>query len=324
MSLREKFRKGLYDTEDKPRLNYARNYFLGFSIDKDLDFQELQEFYIKWRDYVEYIVLQKQTENLRIKGEVDKETRAVKCSKRGNDVYWWRVRKRLKFLHKLKDHTLFDIHGNVKCSNVLFVTLTYDTKRSTIRNAWETIGKDFNKWIRNLRKKFGGIYHLRCWEASKKGYPHIHALLVFKDYKFRVNRVKGKYRVLEKAEFEKSYHSFVDVQAVRELKDGIRYVTKYLIKARKESQTQNLTLALCWIFKKRSFSVSGDLYEFLRMEIKNSSINILVQSDLQGVAIRLRVEWVFIGIFSAERLGIDRDEWWKVITDKEVLRDILC
>jgi hypothetical protein len=49
----------------------------------------------------------------------------------------------------------------------------------------------------------------------------------------------------------------------------------------------------------------------------------MVQTNLQGAAIRLRVEWVFIGIFSAERLGIDRDEWWKVITDKEVLRDIM-
>jgi hypothetical protein len=266
LSLREKFRKRLYNNEDKPRLNYARNYFLGFSIDKDLDFQELKEFYLTWRDFIEYIVLQKQTENLRIKGEVDKETRAVKCSKRGNDVYWWRVGKRLRSFQGLKSICFFDFHGNVKQSNILFVTLTYDTKRSTIRNAWETIGKDFNKWIRNLRKKFGHISHLRCWEASKKGYPHIHALLVFHDYKFRVNMVKGKYRVLEKEEFEKSYHSFVDVQAVRELKDGIRYVTKYLIKTRKDSQTQNLTLALCWIFKKRSFSVSGDLYEFLRRE----------------------------------------------------------
>ncbi|MCZ2808600.1 MAG: hypothetical protein O2V44_04505 [Candidatus Bathyarchaeota archaeon] len=39
--------------------------------------------------------------------------------------------------------------------------------------------------------------------------------------------------------------------------------------------------------------------------------------------IRLKVEYIFIGIFSAERLGIDRNEWWKVITDKEVLSDIL-
>jgi hypothetical protein len=202
LSLREKYREKLYDSEHKPRLNYARSYFQSFSIDKDLDFQELQEFYQEWRDFDEYMVLQKQTENQRIKGEVDKETFAVKCSKRGNDVYFWRVGKRLRSFLGLKHYSFFDPHSNIKKWNVLFVTLTYDTKRSTIQNAWETIGKDFNKWIRNLRKKYGRVSHLRCWEASKKGYPHIHALLVFHEYEFRVKRVKGKYRVLEKEEFE--------------------------------------------------------------------------------------------------------------------------
>jgi len=95
LSLREKLREGRYDHEDKPRLNYARNYFLGFNIDRDVDFQELQKIYLTWKDFIEYIVLQKQPENLRMKGEVDRETFAVKCSKRGNDVYWWRVGKRL-------------------------------------------------------------------------------------------------------------------------------------------------------------------------------------------------------------------------------------
>jgi hypothetical protein len=63
LSLREKFREGLYDTEHKPRLNFARNYFLEFSLDKDLDFVELEDFYEKWRDFDEYLVLQKQTES---------------------------------------------------------------------------------------------------------------------------------------------------------------------------------------------------------------------------------------------------------------------
>ena len=105
MSLREKFREGLYDVERKPRLNFARNYFLGFSLGKDLDFEELKEFYRDWRDYDEYVVLQKQSDNLRNKGEVEKETIAVKCAKRGNDVYWWRVWKRLKFLFTLKRYS---------------------------------------------------------------------------------------------------------------------------------------------------------------------------------------------------------------------------
>ncbi|MHA2428062.1 MAG: rolling circle replication-associated protein [Candidatus Hermodarchaeia archaeon] len=303
-------------------MNYARNYFLGFSIDKDLDFQELQEFYCKWRGFVEYLVLQNQTDKLRVKGEVDRQTIAVKCAKRGNDVYWWRVGKRLNSFTGLKDYSFFDPHSNIKQSKLLFVTLTYDTKRSTIREAWETIGEHFNNWIRNIRKKFGRVSHLRCWEASRKGYPHIHALMIFHDYKFRVTRIQGKNRILEKEEFEKSYHSFVDVQAVSKIKEGIKYVTKYLTKTRHESQTQRLTLALCWLFRKRSFAVSGDFLEQLKTSIKKPVIR-LVQIDLHGVEVRLKVEWIFIGIFPAKKLGIDRNEWWKVITDRGVLSEIL-
>jgi hypothetical protein len=100
-------------------------------------------------------------------------------------------------------------------------------------------------------------------------------LRVFHDHTFRVNRGKGKVRVLEKAA-----HSFVDVQAVRVLKDGIRSVTKDLLKARKESQRQNLALVLGWIFRKRSFVVSGDLDVLLRMERKKARHKLLVQTDL--------------------------------------------
>ena len=102
-------------------MTYARSHFLGYS-DRDPDLEGLEQFYVEWRDYNEYMVMQKQSDNLRIKGEVDKETIAVKCSKRGNDVYWWRVWKRIKKLNDLNDQMLFDPHGNVKSSNVLFAT----------------------------------------------------------------------------------------------------------------------------------------------------------------------------------------------------------
>lgn len=46
---------------------------------------------------------------------------------------------------------------------------------------------------------------------------------------------------------------------------------------------------------------------------KTKRPRILVQVDLQGVEISLKVEWVFICIFSTEKHGIDRNEWWKVI-----------
>ena len=140
MSLRERFREGLYDSEHKPRLNFARNYFLEFSLSLDIDFKELEKFYLDWRDYSEYLVLQKQSESLRVQGEVEEHTFAIKCSKRGNDVYWWRVDKRLKFLKDLESSILFDPHGSIKRSNVVFATLTYDVNRCTIREACETVG----------------------------------------------------------------------------------------------------------------------------------------------------------------------------------------
>ena len=136
-------------------------------------------------------------------------------------------------------------------------------------------------------------------------------------------RIGEKYRILEKEEFEKSYHSFVDVQALREIRDGVKYVTKYLTKTKKESPTQNLTLALCWLFRKRSFAVSGDLYELLQEEIHKTKKGVFVQVDLQGSEISLGIQWILIGVFSAKRLGIDRNEWRKTITDKKVLSEIL-
>jgi hypothetical protein len=147
--------------------------------------------------------------------------------------------------------------------------------------------------------------------------------MIFHDYEFKVARIGEKYRILEKEEFEKSYHSFVDVQALRELRDGVKYVTKYLTKTKKESPTQNLTLAMCWLFRKRSFAVSGDLYELLKEEIEKARKGILFQVDLQGSKIDLGIQWIIIGVFSAKQLGINRNEWRKTITDNKILSEIL-
>jgi hypothetical protein len=102
--------------------------------------------------------------------------------------------------------------------------------------------------------------------------------MIFHDCNFNVTRIKGKYRVLEKKEFDKSYHSFVDVQAVRKMREGISYVTKYLRKD--EHPLQMLTLALCWLFRKRSFAVSGDFHDII---YTMTTIRYrLVQTDLFG------------------------------------------
>ena len=133
------------------------------------------------------------------------------------------------------------------------------------------------------------------------------------------------YRIQEKEEIERSWrrltHSFVDVQAVQKLRAGIKYITKYLSKSKHRNLSQTLGLALCWLFRKRSFAVSGDFHKILYVMI--GSKYRLIQTDLFGHEVELKVVWVFIGIFPADKLGITRNEWRKIITDRKTLSKIL-
>ena len=160
--------------------------------------------------------------------------------------------------------------------------------------------------------------------------------MVFHDYQFRIafsqlkrtkyGSYRRVYRIAEKEEFEKSWHSFVDVEAVRKMGEGISYIRKYLRKS--GHQLQTLTLALCWLFKKRSFAVSGDFYSSYKDMIHEQKKSTIVQTDLVGGIMSLNVVWVKIGekgeLFSAKKLGIDLNEWRKVITDRKVLSKILA
>ena len=68
MSLKDQLREGLYDVEHKPRLAYARGYFLGYE-DRYPGLKWLEDFYVKWRNFDENMVVQKQTDSLIFKGE---------------------------------------------------------------------------------------------------------------------------------------------------------------------------------------------------------------------------------------------------------------
>ena len=125
--------------------------------------------------------------------------------------------------------------------------------------------------------------------------------MIFHDYEFKTFLQRRKFRIEEKSEFEKSWHSFVDVQAIIKLRTGIKYVIKYLSKTKYAVQSQTLTQALCWLFKKRSFAVSGDFHEAIYSITKIHYR--FIQKDLFNNTIDSKVEWVLIGIYSAETLA---------------------
>jgi len=196
------------------RLAQARGVFLD-SINEKSSIPILGEAFRQWRDQDEYLLLQ--GENLQT-GKVKHV--AVKCSKRGNDVFTRRLDSRLGFLYQLNDVEMFspsDFDKKAYAStNLLFVTLTYDPKVASRKVAWEgqTVWKvhkrgknkgkqylahrkgcvcincNFNRWITRLRKKYGRINVFRTLEAfpdpsgSAFGYPHPHLVLHFLDHSF--------------------------------------------------------------------------------------------------------------------------------------------
>jgi len=239
-------------------LEYLENY--GFS-------DVYLELYQKWVQTDEFIILEKCDDE----NHKPVETIIAKCAKRGNDVYLYRVKKRIREFNKLLSAELdFSKSRNYK-TNMLMVTLTND-QHDDIPTSWKKIGEAWNRYMTNLRKKYGKIEVIRTWESTQAGYPHIHALLLFKEQQFSTFQDKnGKWRILGKSEFENWEYGFVDVLAVKAIKAVYFYVLKYVVKCLKggddvikglppQGETEGegglKTLAYCWLFRKRAFSIS--------------------------------------------------------------------
>lgn len=325
----ERFREaGLLSKEGKPRLTCARSVFLDL---RNMDFEGLIEYFDTWMNFKEYMVLQQQT----LKGvDVERKTIAVKCSKRGNDVYQHRVKKRFAFFSTLENKVLFDWKNRSKklhSVKIIFATLTFNPALCNIQTAWEDrVGKEYNSWITNLRNKFGRVEAIRTFEAYSNGFPHVHVVLVFQDVEFKTFKdKKGVWRIQNKEVFEAGWKSFVDVQAVKDLSGGLFYVSKHILKneitpgpaLEEDLWKYYLTLSLCWIFLKRSYAVSKGFLDLMKsMRISNSMRS--VQLDLFGEKVLEEIVWVFLGIYSASRLGIV-DNSWSVELSGEVLNGIV-
>lgn len=296
-------------SEPLVRLDAVRDLFYSQILGVD----DVIELYRTWVSQDEYLLLQMTTTEPSLNASVkwDSQFIAVKCSKRGNDVYRDRVKKSLSdVLDNLSDLSFFNakerdlMSKNIK-TPLISVTLTYDTKRCSIYEAWDNIGKEFDRWISNLRKEFGSFSIIRTWEAFQNGYPHINAILLFDDTDFLVFRHKSKFRVRNKAAFSQHWHSYVDVRAVPNLKTDVSYIIKYITK---ELFTDKaiLTLAMLWIFRKRSFSVSKDFAT--KMARLDSSMHNSYQLSLAG-EILTEIQWSFIGIFTKYELNINENVW---------------
>jgi len=290
----------------KPRLVHYRALL---SYDKP-DLRAVKEYFVEWSKFDEYLIFRK--ENVYTS---KKEWKAVKAAKRGNDVYAWRLKKRLEHLKSIPDVNFFNYKDRSRRhkTGAMFVTLTYkrDERLDVI---WDEVGSDYNRWITGLRRKFGKIDVLRAWEAHGDGYPHIHCVLLFEETEFETFFYNGKWRILRRDDISRNWHfGFVDVLALSSIRAGVSYVVKYLTKAhralieKKADKKHVLTLALMWIFKKRAFSVSRGFSELIKkMSCKLKSLG---QVDLEGNSI---YRWVLVGFWAGSL-----EVWFKKLSYRE-------
>lgn len=257
---------------------------------------------------------------------------AIKCSKRGNDIYRLRVKNRFDGLsHKTEKLEFFNPkdRSNDKTTCALWTTLTYDTKLCSYKEAWEQIGIQFNAFMAYVRRQFGKVSTCRVFESFENGYPHIHCILLFQEYTFKVFRdSNGQFRVHEKDTIAKGWHSNVDVKAMISLAGGFSYLKKYLLKGIdfENADSKGLkTLALCWVYRKRAFAVSGTFRKALAdliTDLHNSN-KPLVQTTLLGEIIP-EEQYHLLGFVKGEDLLISAYTWFTILNRNQLSKLTHC
>ncbi len=333
------FWNSIYDGKTvKPRLSLARGFFTRFSQG---DIPLLVDAFKDWRDYPEFLLL-------RADNRVTNERKffAVKCSKRGNDIFARRLDRKLGFLKT--DDVFFDIHkfderqSHTVKTKLLWVTLTYNSNRCSLEDAWKNIGSEFNLWITNLRNKYGKVWYVAFPQAFPNqkgegyGYSHLHLIMFFEDVSFHVFRRMEKnregklgliYRVKEKYDIESQgkWHSFIDVKALSSMRAVWNYAKKHCYNAGfGPSDEASLNNAVMWLFKKKSFNMSGGFREKYIEFIKTlRSSKVVGQKTLDGGLLK---DWIFslLGVFSFSDLKISKDPPdWRFDVDPELVHSLM-
>lgn len=278
--------------------------------------------------------------------------------KRGNSKYAWQIRKRwhefsfpFEYQQKLYAENDNLANSNETMTNILFVSLTWDPKICDWKTAWDTkISHDWNLFVARLRRKYGKTLTARVYESTEKGVPHIHCILYFPNYQFptflkwsnKKRRHIWRIPFPEVEKLRKMWHSFIDIQGMVNLADGLKYLGKYLTKGTdlESGDTSGkglITLANTWAFRKRAFSLGKKfkeaIYEkYVSLDLTPISITQTISEqmtleskllrDCQLSFLKLHFEkWKMIGIIDKDTLkkygGTPKGQWSFGLTAKQ-------
>ena len=216
------------------------------------------EMFKEWRDTPEYFMI-----NGIDASEISRISVFVKACKRGNDLYLNQINRKFSFIDSLPPIMFFDEEWGRKNTPMLFVTLTVDAKRYSLKDAWHLISAEFNRFETLLRQKYGKFVKFRVWEAHKSGYPHCHVIYYFLDNIFECFKYFNKdndrsFRIADK--HRQNIRNMwlmgnIDIQGVQDTLGAFKEVKKYITKQiwNKKGDKTNAMLSL---FNKQSYRIS--------------------------------------------------------------------
>lgn len=299
------------------------------------DLNRIIAYFITFAKQIEYIILKKTHIHTH-----ENKFKAVKASKRGNDVYANRVKNRFDRLIELPGYKNYEYKNRSQNhqTNIIYATLTL-SREKPLAEAWYGIGVLFNRYKSALTRKYGKINVIRVWEAHKDGYPHIHAIFIFEEKWFTAfwhrGRKKHCWRIKEYRDLKKYWkYGHSDIKSVDSFRGGVFYLKKYLSKTivnvdalmndytledytEKQKENAITTMAMLWIFRKRSFSISRDTFDLIR-ELHNSNTEDkkqLIQTDLEG---NMVYSWSLVGFFSGKIIQNRVILWSVQLTNKQL------
>jgi len=276
---------------------------------------EVTEAYEEWFKQIFYILLYRFNRTLS-----KHEYAYFRGTKRGDPKYSYQICRKFDALKRVNKNLIFfsrKARELVK-GNAMLVTLEYNANKISRSEAWQNVGVDFNRFLTRLKHNYGKISIIRVWESHESAYPHIHTLVVFHNHTFDGKRMwsKRKHRFSHRV-FGVTYrnlktsweHGFSDFELVDSYHGGVKYLSKYLKKSTSFAEAGSKgvkTLAMCWLFSKRSFAYSGDLFHDEIVIHTNSTINsekesseirkICIGMDLfNKKIIRVVEKWKFFG-----------------------------
>jgi len=107
------------------------------------------------------------------------------------------------------------------------------------------------------------------------------------------------------------------------LAGGFSYQKKYLLKnidAEKADSKALKTLALCWVYRKRAFSVSGRFRQLLHdliRDMHNSNCQ-LRQVTLEGGILVQEYRFYVLGFVPADVVRLEKDIWFMKLNAEQV------